>query len=116
MLQSRPLVRSAFCPKEIEHIRGLTLHLCTLDDFDWIIRKLTLHPKRRYIRGPYKQGIPGAHYGTLIIQQPNADAMDADAVIVDPDPAEDESDAEPSGVDHRHRGAIYTDPNRILQG
>ena len=52
----------------------------------------------------------------MIIQQPNADAMDADAVIVDRHPAEDESDAEPSGVDHRHRGAIYTDPNRILQG
>lgn len=54
--------------------------------------------------------------GIIMHKQPNADAMDADAVIVDPDPAEDESDAEPSGVDHRHRGAIYTDPNRILQG
>ena len=26
-VQSRPLVRSAFCPKKIDHISGLTLHL-----------------------------------------------------------------------------------------
>ena len=26
-IQSRPLVRSAFCPKKIDHTNGLTLHL-----------------------------------------------------------------------------------------
>ena len=29
-IQSRPLVRSAFCPKKIDHISGLTLHPYTL--------------------------------------------------------------------------------------
>jgi len=29
VLQSRPLVRSAFCPMKIDHTSGLTLHPCT---------------------------------------------------------------------------------------
>ena len=57
-LQSHPLVRSAFCPKKIDHTSGLTLHpgynsvqLILIGT----IQKYTLHPKRPYIRGPYKR-------------------------------------------------------------
>ena len=66
-IQSRPHVRSAFCPKEIDHISGLTLHpgykLLQLILIG-TIQKLTLHPKRPYIRGPYKRAPLYSHSGT----------------------------------------------------
>ena len=57
-VQSRPLVRSAFCPKKVDQTSGLTLHPgCNLLKLIFIvtIKKLILHPKRPYIRGPCKR-------------------------------------------------------------
>ena len=57
-IHSSPLVRSTFCPTEIDHISGVTLYpgYWPVQE-SWIgtHQKLTLYDKRPYIRGPYKR-------------------------------------------------------------
>ena len=70
MVQSRLLVRSAFCPKQIDHISGLTLHPGYNSVLLILIgtnKNLTLHPKRPYICGPYKRAPVYSLAGSSIV-------------------------------------------------
>ena len=54
-IHSSPLVRSTFCPSEIDHISGLTLYPVywqVQESKIFTSQKLTLHAKRTYIREP----------------------------------------------------------------